>query len=187
MVSKPSEYLPRRLKLSRVARLLVEHQRCTQEEARERLKDAIYNRSLEIAATLDTESQEVGTDITAWHEEIDWDSGIVEIELSDAGSPPVRVAVFPLFGRDDVLECFDIELAPESAAAWRRGGRPTQHDWDDFWIEVCRQVHEHGLPKIQKRLVEEMLRWFADRGDGNIDDRTVAKKISKLCKEIELK
>ena len=186
-MSKPSEYLPRRLKLSHVARLLVEHQRCTQEEARDRLRDAIYSRSLEISATLDTESREVETDITAWHEEIDWDSGIVEIELSDAGSPPKRVPVFPLFGRDDVSECFDLELSPESAAARRRGGRPTQYDWDAFWIEVCRRVHEHGLPKPQKRLVEEMLRWFANRGDDSIDERTVAKKISKLCKEIELK
>ncbi len=186
MVRKPSEYLPRRLKLSHVARLLVEHQRCTQEEARERLRDAIYSRSLEIAATLDTESQEVETDITAWHE-IDWDSGIVEIELSDSGSPPERVPVFPLFGRDDVLECFDLALAPENAVTRRRGGRPTQHDWDAFWIEVCRRVHEDGVPKIRKRLVEEMLVWFADRGDESIDERTVAKKISKLCKEIGLK
>ena len=187
MVSKPSEYLPRRLKLSHVARLLVEHQRCTQEEARDRLKHAIYSRSLEIAATLDTESQEVETDITAWHAEIDWDNGIVEIELSDAGSPPKRVPVIPLFGREDVLECFDLELAPENAAARKRGGRPTQYDWDAFWIDVCRRVHEHGLPKTQKRLVEKMLLWFAKRGDENIDERTVAKKISKLYKEIELK
>ena len=185
-MSNPSEYLPRRLKLSDVARLLVEHQRCTKKEARDRLKHAVYRRSLEIIATLDTESREVETDITAWHD-IDWESGIVKIELSSAGSPPVHVPVVPLFGREDVLECFDLALAPESAVRQRRGGRPTQHDWDAFWIEVCRRVHEQGLPEIRKRLVEEMLDWFADRGDESIDERTVAKKISKLCKEIGLK
>ena len=179
MVSKPSEYLPRRLKLSHVARLLVEHQRCTQEEARERLRDAIYSRSLAIAATLDTESQEVETNITAWHE-IDWDSGIVEIELSDSGSPPERVPVFPLFGRDDVVECFDLELVPESATAPSRGGRPTQYDWDAFWIEVCRRVHEHGLPETQAELVDGMFDWFFGRGKEAIDRRTLGKKISKL-------
>ncbi len=185
-MSNRSEYHPRRLKLSDVARLLVEHQGCTKEEARDRLKHAVYSRSLENIATLDTESREVETDITAWHD-IDWESGIVKIELSSAGSPPVHVPVVPLFGREDVLECFDLALAPESAVRQRRGGRPTQHDWDAFWIEVCRRVHEDGVPKIRKRLVEEMLAWFADRGDESIDERTVAKKISKLCKEIGLK
>ena len=54
-----------------------------------------------------------------------------------------------------------------------------------FWVEVCRLVHQHGLPTTQKKLVDGMLDWFMDSGDETIDSRTVEKKVSKLFEALE--
>lgn len=179
MVSKQARYVAPRLKVADIVRLLVEHQGCTKAEACERVGHAIHTRSLEIAVTLDSESREIATDLTAWHE-IDWDSGIVMAELSSAGSPPLLQPVFPLFGRATVFEHFELELAQENTPALRRGGRPTQHDWDSFWVKICRRINQRGMPNTKKELVDEMLDWFEEHGDMSVDESTVTKKVSKL-------
>ena len=68
-----------------------------------------------------------------------------------------------------------IEAPPKAA---RRGGRYAEYDWDAFWVELHGRVHEHGLPEIQARLVEEMLQWFRDTYNREPAESEVQKRIS---------
>ena len=108
------------------------------------------------------------------------DTGIVAIEPSWAGSPVQHVPIIPLLGRDEFLKIFQIDIEEKRVTEKKRGGRPLQHDWDAFGVEVCRRVHEDGLPETQAEFVDGMLDWFMDRGDESIDRSTIQKKISKL-------
>ena len=179
MASKPPEPAPTRLTLPEVVELMVAHLECTKDHAHDLLERAVYGRSLKDIKTFYPDGMEFETEITAW-QKIDWDSGIVTIEPPWAGSPAVELPVFPMFDLEEVCSCFRMEIGRASATARRRSGRPAQYDWDAFWVEVYRRIHEHGLPETQAHLVDIMLDWFADRGEEAIDPRTIEKKISKL-------
>ena len=88
-----------------------------------------------------------------------------------------------LFGRfcaGAFVKTFNIDASRRAGSTPNRGGRPIQHDWDSFWVELCRRVHEQGLPATKKKLVDEMLDWFADHGNEGVDASTIEKKISRL-------
>ena len=136
-------------------------------------------RSLRDFTTHYPDGTEFPRDTTAWRD-IDWDSGIVMIEPSWAGSPPENLPVVPLFSRDELLECFGMDIRQDRMTERKRGGKPLQYDWDAFWVEVCRRTHQDGLPETQAELVDGMLDWFFHRGKEEIDRRTIEKKISKL-------
>jgi hypothetical protein len=174
--SKPA---PARLNLPEAVELLVAHFKCTEEHARDLLERAVYGGSLRDVTTFDAEDTELVTDVSAWRD-IDWASGIVAIEPSWAGSPVQHVPIIPLLGRDELLKIFQIDVEEKRVTGRERRGRPLQHDWDAFSVEVCRRVYEDGLPETQAEFVDGMLDWFIDRGDESIDRSTIQKKISKL-------
>lgn len=70
---------------------------------------------------------------------------------------------------------------PERAAS--RGARP-RFDWDAFWIEVCRCIHD-GLPAPQGALVRDMLHWFSMSGASGPDASTVKKKLAPLWRSLD--
>jgi hypothetical protein len=89
--------------------------------------------------------------------------------------------------RDDLVICraemerFEKELglAPAPEKQGRRGA-PPRFDWDSFWIEVCRIVHEDGIPLTQSELVRRMNEWFDSRNRASPDESTVKKKLKPL-------
>jgi hypothetical protein len=168
-----------RLNLPEVVELMVAHLGCTKVDAQDFLERALYSGSLKDIRTFYPDGMEIETDIPFWRD-IDWDTGIVMIEPSWAGSPVVPLPVFPMFDLREVCSCFDIDINQQKQAAVRRGGRPAQYDWDAFWVEVCRRTHEEGLPETQASLVDEMVNWFICKGQERIDSRTIEKKISRL-------
>ncbi len=177
--SDPSKPAPTRLNLPKAVELLVAHLKCTEEHARDLVERAVYSGSLRDVTSFDPLGAELDTDVTAWCD-IDWASGFVEIELSCAGSPVQHVPIIPLLGGDEFLRIFQIDIEEKRVTEKKRGGRLLQHDWDAFWVEACRRVHEEGLPETLAEFVDGMLDWLRDRGDESIDARTVEKKISKL-------
>lgn len=59
-------------------------------------------------------------------------------------------------------------------------GAPPRHDWDGFWITVCRQIHDNGWPTTQASMVRELMDWFATNADQEPDESTVRKKVARL-------
>jgi hypothetical protein len=60
-----------------------------------------------------------------------------------------------------------------------KGGRPRKEWWDDFWIEICRQIYDNELkPKTQADLERAMLEWVEnhDAGVGEATIKAAAKK-----------
>jgi hypothetical protein len=62
-------------------------------------------------------------------------------------------------------------------------GAPRRFDWDGFWVEVCRSIHEDGLPDTQTELVSRMSEWFAQSGVAP-DDSTLKKKLRPLWRRL---
>ncbi len=166
-----------KLNLREAVEVLLDHHACAEEHARDLLERAIYGRSLQDISTFHPDGSEMPTDVTAWRK-IDWASGVVEIEPSWGGSPVEHVPVVPLLNRIEFSKNFGIKTSADTHS--NRTGRPPQHDWDGFWIEVCRRVYEDGRPETQRQLVNEMLNWFWDRGHDSISTRTIEKKIARL-------
>ncbi|WP_099865951.1 hypothetical protein [Pararhizobium haloflavum] len=65
-----------------------------------------------------------------------------------------------------------------------RRGAPQKYDWDRFWTEVCRRVHEEGVPATQGEFVRLMLDWFGKNDMAEPDQSTVKKKLSPLWRQI---
>jgi len=168
-----------RLTLPEAVDLLVNHVSCDVESAREALERAIRDHSLKDIALLYPDGSEIPVDVKAWHH-IDWEGGLVDYEGSWSGSPPTTIPVIPFLSREEFAKCFRISDANPATGKTRRRGRPTQHDWDGFWIEVCRRIHEEGIPKTQSELVRNVHDWFIGQRDESIDQRTIEKKISDL-------
>jgi hypothetical protein len=66
---------------------------------------------------------------------------------------------------------------PEAAA---QRGAPPRFDWDRFWVEVCRVVHEDGLPRTQSALITRMSEWFDRNEPSSPDESTIKKKLRPL-------
>ncbi len=156
--SDPSKPAPTKLNLPEAVELLVAHLKCTEEHARDLVERAVFGGSLRDVTSFDPLGAELDTDVTAWRD-IDWVSGIVAIEPSWAGSPVQHVPIIPLLGRDEFLRIFQIDIEEKRVTGQERRGRPLQHDWDAFWVEVCRRVHEDDLPEtLAKRPTAVSLR-----------------------------
>ena len=92
--------------------------------------------------------------------------------------------------RRDEVDRFEVDSAPASPAipaepAARGGpGAPQKFDWDGFWIEACRRIHDDGIPSTQAEMVRDLLDWFDDNGASVPDPSTVKKKVSRLWKAL---
>ena len=83
-------------------------------------------------------------------------------------------------------ELFAANAAP---AAARRGGpgRPSQHDWDGFYVALCKRIHDQGLPQTQAELIRAMQDWFDTRAggpDGGPDESTIRRKVQNVWREL---
>ena len=59
-------------------------------------------------------------------------------------------------------------------------GAPPRHDWDGFWIAVCRYIHDNGWPETQAALVRNLMDRLVTDSDTAPDESTVRKKVSRL-------
>ena len=92
-----------------------------------------------------------------------------------------------LVHREDVVVCrAEIErfegshgISREDAAPFRRGA-PQRFDWDSFWVEICRIVHDDGIPRTQSELVGRMCEWFDVHNSASPDESTIKKKLKPL-------
>jgi hypothetical protein len=74
---------------------------------------------------------------------------------------------------------------PLTSEAANKGGAPRKEWWDDFWIEICRQIWEDGLvPNTQADLERTMHDWVASHGHdvGETTIKTAARKLFKAWK-----
>jgi hypothetical protein len=72
-----------------------------------------------------------------------------------------------------------------SALESNKGGRPRKDWWDDFWIDICRQIYEGDLkPARQADLERAMLDWVSAHGYevGETSIKTAARKLFKAWK-----
>jgi hypothetical protein len=111
-----------------------------------------------------------------------------------------------------VVRCFDIRLHPKdveasfpqprentpavpiqlqpnqselTAPAPNKGGRPRKDWWDDFWIDICRQIYEGDLkPTKQAELERAMHDWVSNHGHeaGETTIKNAARKLFKAWK-----
>lgn len=67
-----------------------------------------------------------------------------------------------------------------------RRGRSATWDWDAFWCQLMRRIHNYGLPATQRELTLEMQEWFSRRHpDGDMpDESTIGKKVRQAWKQI---
>jgi hypothetical protein len=83
-------------------------------------------------------------------------------------------------------------LSPPSAAAGgptstaeaaNKGGRPRKEWWDDFWIEICRQIWIGDLqPTTQADLERAMIEWVENHRNGEVGETTIKAAAKKLFK-----
>ncbi|MEI8341801.1 MAG: hypothetical protein WCH43_09745 [Verrucomicrobiota bacterium] len=64
-------------------------------------------------------------------------------------------------------------------------GISPRFDWDGFWIQVCRRLHNDGFPETQAALVRELQEWFSSSIEVGPDTSTVKKKVSRMWKELK--
>ena len=94
--------------------------------------------------------------------------------------------------RRDEVKRFEAESAPaprdvsEASAARGGPGAPPKYDWDGFWIEACRHIHDEGIPPTQAAMVRDLLDWFDRSGAAAPDPSTVKKKVSRLWKALQV-
>ncbi len=84
---------------------------------------------------------------------------------------------FPMSGQPLVAT---VQVAAPIAAP-NRGGRPAEHDWNTFTMEIIRKANQpDGLPETQAELVREMLMWFQEKYGREPADSAVKDRISKI-------
>jgi hypothetical protein len=103
--------------------------------------------------------------LAKWPTEQSVDGGDSQRKLPDAG-PAEFPAVLPM------------------NAAKEKGGRPVQHDWDSFWIEVAIWVEKNSFDENYKKdLVKYMADWSARTAtdpDKALHPQTIRKKVADL-------
>ena len=84
----------------------------------------------------------------------------------------------------------EAEPEPKTAAPLplvNKGGRPRKDWWDDFWIEICRQIWEGELnPKTQAELETAMLEWVENHRNADVGETTIKMAARKLFKAWKL-
>jgi hypothetical protein len=74
---------------------------------------------------------------------------------------------------------------PTPTAPINRGGRPNEHDWNTFILEIIRRANQpDGLPEIQAELVRDMLAWFQSTYGREPAESSVKERVSKIYKHL---
>ncbi len=117
--------------------------------------------------------------------------GYIDLE-PEARQSDFSAAVDDILIRRDEVERFEAESAPTARDASglpvARGGpgAPAKYDWDGFWVEACRHIHDEGVPSTQAAMVRALLDWFDKSGAATPDQSTVKKKVSRLWKALQV-
>jgi len=115
--------------------------------------------------------------------------GYIDLEAADR-EPEFHASADDILIRRDEVERFEAESVPAVQAvmpepAGRAGpGVSPKFDWDGFWVEVCRRVHDDGIPTTQAEMVRAMQDWFDTQGTTAPDQSTIKKKVSRLWKAL---
>lgn len=60
-------------------------------------------------------------------------------------------------------------------------GRPVEHDWEAFWIEVAVRMGLNGLEDVTRRELQTYMQiWCAEHSTNPPDDSTIRRKLAKL-------
>lgn len=108
--------------------------------------------------------------------------GLYPAFLFDTLAPFVSTGVF----RESSEPARTITIQPAIAVptpvpAVNRGGRPQEHDWNAFILEIIRRANQpDGLPETQAELVREMLAWFQSTTGREPAESSVKERISKI-------
>jgi hypothetical protein len=79
------------------------------------------------------------------------------------------------------------EETPVPADTANKGGRPRKEWWDDFWIEICRQIWVGDLqPKTQADLERAMIEWVENHRTGEVGETTIKAAAKRLFKAWDL-
>lgn len=75
---------------------------------------------------------------------------------------------------------------PQAAPPVNRGGRPQEHDWDSFVLEIVNRANQpDGLPETQADLVRSMLDWFQQKYGREPAESSVKNRISKIYRYLQ--
>lgn len=109
----------------------------------------------------------------------DWDSG--DFERRDGAVPQRAFGV--RFRRSQIDGLCDLSVSAPILP--NKGGKPAASWWDDFWIEIFRQIHSGELdPQSAVDIQKAMLTWAQSNGH-NLHKRYARIKANKLWKAIE--
>lgn len=119
--------------------------------------------------------------------------GYIDLE-PEARQSDFSAAADDILIRRDEVERFEANSTPappdisaSNPPVVRGGpGAPPKYDWDGFWVEACRRIHDDGIPPTQAAMVRDLLGWFDDKCAAVPDESTVKKKVSKLWKALGL-
>ncbi len=178
-MSKPRLPRANRLTLSGAVNLLLDNFSGTAADARSALELQLDSGGLSLAVVMSLEGAK--TDY-GWRDrrEIRWDNDTFLVEASWGTSPPELIEVVPLIERSALLRSFN---PGGEGAGSSKGGRPVQHDWDRFWIEIARIAARGEVPATRDELSRRMSDWFAVQSEVPPDLRTIEHKISLFYKE----
>jgi hypothetical protein len=103
-----------------------------------------------------------------------------KVRPATAGLPAIPILAYP---RVTVAEPVAVEPTPTPAK--NKGGAPRKAWWDDFWIEICRQIYDNEL-KVEKQadLERAMLDWASANGHdmSETSAKVAARKLFKAWK-----
>ena len=96
--------------------------------------------------------------------------------LFDTMAPFVRVDAKRSSGEPPIAM-----TAPALPPTVNRGGRPQEHDWDSFTMEIIQRANmPDGLPEKQADLVRDMLAWFQRIHGREPAESAIKDRISKI-------
>lgn len=59
-----------------------------------------------------------------------------------------------------------------------------RYDWDMMWVQVCKLIHDNGVPGTQSELVNEITDIFIRRNADAPDESTIRRRIGPLWREL---
>ncbi len=112
----------------------------------------------------------------------DHPDGYIDIDVPEGG---IRIGLSDLIVTRAERDRFEAAHGLNGNKPMRSGprpgpGAPPRHDWDGFWIAVCRQIHDNGWPATQAAMVRTLMDWLETNAGRAPDESTVRKKIARL-------
>lgn len=117
--------------------------------------------------------------------------------LREVGTEAWKVVTDPKEGlmvdkADLMIMAEDVDRFEEEHSVFKRSDRgggagpAMKYDWDGFYLQVIRRIHEDGLPETQGEMVGQMQEWFLDKAaDGDMpDESTIRRRITPIWRAL---